>query len=694
MSKRKETFLSDLQGKLRNTNLPISHLLYPVFEAITNSIEAIEERGNENGKITIEIIRNKKQQLAINGDNPLQPITGFKIIDNGIGFNDINYQSFLTTDSSHKVKKGSRGNGRFTWLKAFKNVKVTSLFLSNDSSWNFREFEFDPINGLALIEDTVKNEGYNDCLTEVNLIDLQSPYYSKCPQKIDTLAHRIIEHFLVYLLLDCLPTIEINDQYNNKSLTINSYYSENLKLFSDEQTFVIKGNTFFLRGIRFYRSQNTNHILTLCANKRVVEKIKLANYVSNIHDQQKIRDLDDSLFTYVACVYSDFLDKSVSSDRMSFNLTSESELDFDVNDDSEMESEFITKKEIISSSIIEINKQLESYLKVIEESKQEEIRKFIIQDAPEYRPLLKYARERLQNIKPGLSREKLDLALHKELFQIESELKEKKQEILSSPPQHFYKYPEYRNQYISFLEQYNSIGMSRLASYVTHRKIIIDLFERNLYSDSDGKYQIEKNIHELIFPLRQTSNDFNVFEKQNLWMIDERLSYHEYLASDQPLASLENIETDSFDRPDLVVFNEAIFNKAIAFADGENQPYSSIVIIEFKRPGRDGYRDQENPISQVTNYIDKINSGRHHDRRGRVINLPKDTPFYAYIICDIPPKIANFAKLSGLTITHDSQGWFGYLKDWHVYIEIISFDKLVRDAKQRNKVLFRNLGLD
>ena len=122
----------------------------------------------------------------------MQPITGFKIIDNGIGFNDINYQSFLTTDSSHKVKKGSRGNGRFTWLKAFKNVKVTSLFLSNDSSWNFREFEFDPINGLALIEDTVKNEGYNDCLTEVNLIDLQSPYYSKCPQKIDTLAHRII----------------------------------------------------------------------------------------------------------------------------------------------------------------------------------------------------------------------------------------------------------------------------------------------------------------------------------------------------------------------------------------------------------------------------------------------------------------------------------------------------------------------
>ena len=35
---------SELNGRLRNTNLPYSKGLMPVYEAVINSIEAIEER--------------------------------------------------------------------------------------------------------------------------------------------------------------------------------------------------------------------------------------------------------------------------------------------------------------------------------------------------------------------------------------------------------------------------------------------------------------------------------------------------------------------------------------------------------------------------------------------------------------------------------------------------------------------------
>ena len=54
------SLITNLSGRIRNTNLPLSHGLMPVFEAVINSIQAIEESENaKNGKIFLEIIRNE-----------------------------------------------------------------------------------------------------------------------------------------------------------------------------------------------------------------------------------------------------------------------------------------------------------------------------------------------------------------------------------------------------------------------------------------------------------------------------------------------------------------------------------------------------------------------------------------------------------------------------------------------------------
>lgn len=48
---------TNLAGRIRNTDLPKSHALMPVFEAVVNSIHAIEETKNlVDGKITLDII--------------------------------------------------------------------------------------------------------------------------------------------------------------------------------------------------------------------------------------------------------------------------------------------------------------------------------------------------------------------------------------------------------------------------------------------------------------------------------------------------------------------------------------------------------------------------------------------------------------------------------------------------------------
>ena len=109
---------TNLHGRLRNTPLPTSQGLMPLFEAVVNSIHSIEEFSEQNKidirsrNIAIEILR--KTQTVADYDSgeskrgvvAQSEITRFKIIDNGIGFNDENFQSFETLDSEHKIEKG------------------------------------------------------------------------------------------------------------------------------------------------------------------------------------------------------------------------------------------------------------------------------------------------------------------------------------------------------------------------------------------------------------------------------------------------------------------------------------------------------------------------------------------------------------------------------------------------------------
>ncbi|MFA3242138.1 hypothetical protein KWD59_10765 [Acinetobacter baumannii] len=45
------------------------------------------------------------------------------------------------------------------------------------------------------------------------------------------------------------------------------------------------------------------------------------------------------------------------------------------------------------------------------------------------------------------------------------------------------------------------------------------------------------------------------------------------------------------------------------------------------------------------------------------------------------------------TMTADGMGFFGYNPNYKSYIEVISFNQLVRSAKERNKAFFDKLGL-
>jgi len=190
-----------------------------------------------------------------------------------------------------------------------------------------------------------------------------------------------------------------------------------------------------------------------------------------------------------------------------------------------------------------------------------------------------------------------------------------------------------------------------------------------------------------MFPRHQTS-DTTPYEEQNLWIIDEKLSYHYFLASDVRICDMPNIASASEKRPDI-----CIFNHPIAFVD-ERPPYDSIVIIEFKRPMRKDFsEDDENPFAQVYGYIRDIRAGNKSDIEGRPIDAPIGVPGYAYIICDLTKQIRALAQDHALLPTPDGMGFFGYNPNNQTYVEVISYDKLLGDALKRNRILFEKLGI-
>ncbi|MBI4651681.1 hypothetical protein HY745_10440 [Candidatus Desantisbacteria bacterium] len=93
--------------------------------------------------------------------------------------------------------------------------------------------------------------------------------------------------------------------------------------------------------------------------------------------------------------------------------------------------------------------------------------------------------------------------------------------------------------------------------------------------------------------------------------------------------------------------------------------------------------------------MEEIKAGKYETPKGvEKVKVNDNTPVYGYIVCDINnEKIKGFAKNHQLTISPEAEGFFGYHSGYKMYIEIISFKKLLKNAEMRNNIFFHKLGL-
>ena len=184
----------------------------------------------------------------------------------------------------------------------------------------------------------------------------------------------------------------------------------------------------------------------------------------------------------------------------------------------------------------------------------------------------------------------------------------------------------------------------------------------------DGKFNKEKYMHNLIYPMR-TSADLVDYESHNLWLIDETLSYCHYITSDIPFDN-----NPAEERTDVLFLDRPV---AVTDSVNDGTIFDSITIFELKRPMRDNYTESDNPIEQLYGYVQKIKTGETKDMNHRPIRTGDTTQFYLYAICDVTDSLKIILDQHSFTPTPDGLGWYRYNDRLHSYFEILSYDKVL-----------------
>lgn len=94
---------------------------------------------------------------------------------------------------------------------------------------------------------------------------------------------------------------------------------------------------------------------------------------------------------------------------------------------------------------------------------------------------------------------------------------------------------------------------------------------------------------------------------------------------------------------------------------------------------------------QVLKYVRDIKAGKIRKANGRDFGDVSRVSFYCYVIGDLTQSMRDSAEGRGLTETQDKEGYFGFKAAYGAYVEVISYNKLLKDAKQRNRALFDKL---
>lgn len=592
--------------------------------------------------------------------------------DNGLGLDEKNWDAFTETDTDNKISIGGKGVGRLLWLDCFQKISVVSTFKAKDGMER-RTFDF-----VLKQEDQIQNEkvepvGSTDNPSFFVRFDglRDNGYMSNFPGRDSFIFQHLTSHFLPTFIGKKCPQISVyvGDETRHYPAEIDNIVhrkTADIRLETDDYGLLLltlmecdKVASADLKG---------HHFVHFIAHDRTVQSQSIDGKLG----LKYFGDNGDRVFH--AILTGEYLDKNVNQERTAF-MFEDVVLDRIIND-------------VCTSHI-------EEFLKEPLEKLGGEQREKIEQITESYPSVAFGDTDELQAKIPSgeLKEDAIYGHLARERFRRDQRQAEKIKSVLSRLRGGEADAAAFSAAITEAGAAIEDAEQRSLAEYIVRRKVVLDfieiLLEKVRDDTRDSSYQREDILHSFICPLRVNTIEDGTKKVESasshdLWIIDERLTFAQYFSSDVEFSTLSQaVESD--ERPDVLIFD---------YVHGlrQTEEPSKVLLVEFKRPGRTSYADNENPQSQVERYVRQLQSGGLSDVRGRPIKLDDRTVFHCFIVADIVGKLDDWTY--SWQRTADGRGrLYQPQSGFRGSIELIGWDALLGDARARNQAFFDRAGI-
>lgn len=644
----------------------VAAAMQPLFEAISNSIHSVQAKFGEQvtglGRIVVTVSTDRKKENV-----------WATVEDNGAGLDEDNWDAFTTTDTDNKIRIGGKGVGRLLWLDCFQHTRVSSVFDDGSGKLVRRSFDF-----VLALEDQIQNhlveavDETGGTSFHVRFEGLRNnAYLTKFPGRDSFIFQHLTSHFLPTFIGGRCPKIEV-------------YVGDEARHYPDDIDKIVHRKE---TGLQLETEQYGTLFLTLMECDKVASAdLKGSHFVHfiahdrTVHSQSIDGKLGLKYFgpngdrVFHAILTGEYLDQNVNQERTAFMF------------------EDVILDRIINDVCAE---RIEAFLAEPLAKLSGEQREKIEEITQTYPSVAFGDTEELQAKIPSgeLNGDAIYGHLARERFRRDQRQAEKIRAVLTRLKDGVADLASFTSAITEAGKAIEDSEQRSLAEYVVRRKVVLDfieiLLEKVRDDTRDSSYQREDVLHSFICPLRVNtledgSKKVDPAASHDLWIVDERLTFAQYFSSDVEFSTLsESIDSD--ERPDILVFDHVHGLRQV------EEP-SKVLLVEFKRPGRTAYSDDENPQLQVERYVRRLQSGNMRDVKGRPIKLDDRTVFYCFIVADIVGKLDDWTF--SWQRTADGRGRIYQPKDgFRGSIELVGWDALLGDARGRNEAFFDRAGI-
>lgn len=666
--------------------------LQPVFEAFINALEAIRDLpdGTSQGEILIKIFSK---------GNLVEPEFEYlSVEDNGIGFNEENFDRFLTF-KDYRKGLGNKGSGRIQLLHFFEFSDYSSSYLEGESL-KTREFSFskshaeqDP-HALVFHKSTRDSNGgrRGTKLVLKGIAKRENVYYKFLT--IEELKEKLSHHFLLDLCInrDHLPLIKLQHFVDGKLEGETQIEPLDIPAFDKEEALTIPYSTidpetkaivptekkedFVLRAFKINKGKLKRNEIKLTSKNEIVEDVKIP--LDCLSSEEHI---DNNRYLFL--LSGSYIEAKENEVRGEIDIPNRAEFLKD------HENGLLSGEEILLDDIHQsVNeKVLGLYQEIQQKAKEHE------RDVDELKEMFLLDPESLKDTSIGLNDSEEGILA--KVYKTESERVAKKDAAIKRKIDELDKLNPSDKDYGEHLEEVvtdlvKTIPESNrmaLTHYVAKRRLVLELFRKILDRQLSVQETADRNsdetlLHNLIF---QQSSDRP--DQSDLWLFNEEFVYY----SGSSNVQLRNLQ---FQGEKIMKDPLTAEEEAYRVSLGEDRLQKRPDILLFPNEGKCIIIEFKNPNENVSDHLAQINKYASWLR-----NLTKDKfavdTFYGYLIGqnidvrDVRAADSDFKHSSHFDYMFRPAktvlGEFGR-PDGSIYTEVLKYSTLLERASTRNKI--------